>query len=308
MFFYRMMNKLIAGSVPYLPKKIVWQFSKRYVAGETIDDALNIVQDLVDKGMRVTVDLLGEFISDLRQAEENTRTYLQMMERFSAKGVRASYSLKPTSFGLLLNAEACYQNIRSLVQKAAAIHSFVRIDMEDSSCTEIELRLYKRLHNEFPNHVAIVLQAYLKRTLQDIQNLTTDSSAPETINIRLCKGIYVESEKIAYKGYEEVRRHFLEDLEFMFKHNLFAAIATHDKYLVDCAIQLIEKLNVPHNRFEFQMLYGVTPLLRDELVAAGYPMRIYVPFGKDWFAYCTRRLKENPKIASDVVKALFVRQ
>lgn len=301
-----MLNKLIAGSVPFLPEKLVWQFSKRYIAGKSIEDALAISSEIVNNGMRITVDLLGECITELNQASENTKTYLQTIKMFSQANLASSFSLKPTSFGLLLDEEACYQNIRKIVASAFKHHAFVRIDMEDSTCTDMELTLFKRLHKEFPQHVALVFQAYLKRTLPDIKHIIAENKTHFALNIRLCKGIYAEAEKIAFKGYDEVRAHFLEDLEYILTHKTFAAIATHDNYLVEEAIRLINKHQVSKEMYEFQMLYGVTPHLRDIIFTAGHPIRIYVPFGKDWYAYCTRRLKENPKIAHDVIKALFI--
>jgi len=152
-----------------------------------------------------------------------------------------------------------------------------------------------------------VLQAYLRRTMSDLENLSLINSESHPINFRLCKGIYVEPEKIAFKGYQEVRDNFLNDLDFMFRNKMFAAIATHDNFLVDNALQMIEKYKISKSMYEFQMLYGVTPDLRQSIVDRGHKMRIYVPFGKQWFNYSTRRLKENPKIAVEIIKALFIR-
>lgn len=303
-----MINRLFANSISHLPKKLVWQFSKRYVAGESIENAISVSRELVDQGMCITVDLLGEFVTNLDQASENTNTYLQIIDRFSKSKLNSSFSLKPTSFGLLINEEICFQNIRRIVEKAAIHNWFVRIDMEDSICTDSEIRIYNRLQKEFPENVAIVFQAYLKRTFSDIQRAVEENTADFPVNIRLCKGIYVESEKIAYKGFEVIRQHFIEDLEYLLTHKAFVAIATHDRYLVEEAFKRIEKYNINSQKYEFQMLYGVAPNLRDEIVSLGHPLRIYVPFGKEWFAYCTRRLKENPKIANDVVKALFIQK
>ncbi len=302
-----MMNKLISNVLPYFPKGLVWQFSKRYVAGETIKDAISISQDLNSKGILVTVDLLGEFIKTLDEATANTRMYLTIIEEFTRNNIQGSFSVKPTSFGLLLDEEACYQNLHSVVVAAAKQNNFVRIDMEDSPCTDIELRIFRKLKKQFPKNVGIVLQAYMRRTLDDIKALEDLNSPEAPLNIRLCKGIYVESESIAYKEYQEVRDHYLEDLEYMLKNKIYAAIATHDKYLITKANELLHKYQVPCDMYEFQMLYGVTPLQRDELVVAGHKMRIYVPFGQDWFGYCTRRLKENPKITNDIIKAIFVK-
>jgi proline dehydrogenase len=177
--------------------------------------------------------------------------------------------------------------------------------MEDSPCTQMEIDLFRRLKKEFPVSVGIVIQAYLKRTLSDIQSLVDLNSPEAPVSFRLCKGIYVEPAEIAFKKYEEINAHYLEDLEFIFKNKMKVGIATHDKPVIAGALKLIEKYNVPKNMYEFQMLYGVTPGQRDNIVKAGHTMRVYVPFGEKWFGYCTRRLKENPKMATDIMKAIF---
>lgn len=302
-----MFNRIITGMLPLMPKKLVWIFSRKYIAGETIEDAIRVCRSLQARGIKATIDLLGEFITELAQAEENKKAYLAIIERIETEKLDANYSLKPTSFGLLIDPEVCYRNVREIVAKAAENGNFVRIDMEDSQCTDLEIQLFRRLLPEFPGHVGLVIQAYLRRTLQDLRNLTDLNSLEHPVNIRLCKGIYIEPEAIAYKKYEEINQHYLEDLEFIFQQGFYPGIATHDQPLVDGACRLIEKYRVPKNRYEFQMLYGVTPELRASIVAKGHTMRVYVPFGKDWFGYSTRRLKENPKIASHIIKALFVR-
>jgi proline dehydrogenase len=213
--------------------------------------------------------------------------------------------LKPSSFGLLLDREICYGHIREIVAKAASHKSFIRIDMEDSPCTDLEIELFRRLKTEFPANVGLVVQSYLKRTLNDIKGLADLNSGKNPLSFRLCKGIYIEPETIAFKKYDEINRHFLEDLEFMLQNKIHAGIATHDKSLIEGAYQLIDKYNVPKHLYEFQMLYGVTPKLRESIVNNGHTMRVYVPFGKQWFGYSTRRLKENPKMASHIIKALF---
>jgi L-proline dehydrogenase (EC 1.5.99.8) len=302
-----MFNKLIAATLPYMPKKLVWIFSKRYIAGETIEDAVRESKKLNDQGIKVTVDLLGEFIKNLDEATENKEAYLEIIETFEANKIDGNYSVKPTFFGLLLDEEVCYQNIRTVVAKAAEYNNFVRIDMEDSPCVDREINMFRRLKAEFPQNVGLVVQAYLKRTLGDLTNMMDMQNGVSKLNYRLCKGIYVEPEEIAYKKYEEINQHFLEDLDFMLKNDVYPGIATHDKPLVDGAYKLIEKHNVPKDKYEFQMLYGVTPELRKSIVENGHNMRVYVPFGKDWFGYSTRRLKENPKMASLIIKALFSR-
>lgn len=301
------LNKIIASMLPYMPRDLVWLFSKRYIAGRRIEDAIRVCKELNAKGMMVTVDLLGEFITELSQAEENKKEYLQIIDTIQAEKINGNYSLKPTMFGLLIDKDVCYANIREIVAKAASYDNFIRIDMEDSQCVDLEIELFRKLKAEFPKNVGLVVQAYLKRTLSDLENML-DMHTPEVpLNYRLCKGIYVEPESIAYKNYHEINAHFLEDLEFMFKHGVYPGIATHDKPLVDGAYKLIEKYQVPRERYEFQMLYGVTPQLRNSILEAGHRMRIYVPFGEQWFAYSTRRLKENPRMAWDIIKALFVR-
>jgi proline dehydrogenase len=303
-----MFQKLIAGLLPYMPKKLVWIFSRKYIAGETIEDAIRVSKELNSQGIKVTIDLLGEFITDLKQAEENRETYLQIIDRIQAEHIDGNYSLKPTSFGLLLDEETCYNNIRRIVKKAAGYNSFIRVDMEDSPCTDKEIVLFRKLKIEFPAHVGLVLQAYLRRTLDDIRNLEDLHSQALPLNFRLCKGIYVEPEAIAFKKYQEVNDHYLEDLDHIFSKGMYPGIATHDKPLVEGAYKLIGKYQLPKEAYEFQMLYGVTPELRKSIIEKGHTMRVYVPFGKEWFGYSTRRLKENPKMASHIIKALFIRK
>lgn len=290
-----------------MPKKLVWVFSKRYIAGETIEEGLLAAKLLNEKNIEVTIDLLGEFIQSLDEANENYLQYKEIITRFSEEKVIGNFSLKPTMFGLLLDKEVCYNHIRNLAALAAKYNSFIRIDMEDSPCVDDEIEQYLRIRKEFPANVGLVLQAYLRRTFSDLEMFRKHNSEENPLNFRLCKGIYVESEKVAFKGYQEIRDHYLEDLEFMLKNRMYVGIATHDKYLVDKAMDLIKKHNVSKNMFEFQMLYGVTPELRQSIVDKGYKMRVYVPYGKKWFKYSTRRLKENPKIATDIIKALFIR-
>lgn len=298
---------MIAGMLPYMPKSFVWIFSKRYIAGKKIGDAIKVSKELNKEGIKVTVDLLGEFITKLNEAEQNKIEYLDIIETFTKEKIDCNFSLKPTMFGLLIDKEACCNYIREIIAKAASYNSFIRIDMEDSQCVDMEIDMFRRLKAEFPNNVGLVVQAYLKRTLKDLEDLMDLHSNDIPLNYRLCKGIYVESPTIAYKKYEEINEHFLEDLEYLLKNGVYPGIATHDKPLVDGAYKLIEKYKVPKEKYEFQMLYGVTPELRKSIVEKGHTMRVYVPYGEKWFAYSTRRLKENPKMAWHIIKALFVR-
>ncbi len=300
-----MINKLISSILPYFPKKFIWIFSRSYIAGETIEDAIRVSKELNNQKIKVTLDVLGEFIKNLDEAERNKKEYLNLIDFTIGNGIDGNFSLKPSSFGLLIDRELCYNHIREIVAKAASVNSFIRIDMEDSTCTDMEIELYRRLKAEFPKSVGLVLQAYLRRTYSDIEKLLDIHTPESPLNFRLCKGIYVEPASIAYKKYEEINAHYLEDLELMLSKKIFVGIATHDKPLVEGAYNLIKKYNVPKNMYEFQMLYGVTPKLRESIVNEGHTMRVYVPFGKEWFNYSTRRLKENPKIASHIIKAIF---
>lgn len=302
-----MFNKLIASLLPYMPEKFIWLFSKRYIAGQSIQDAVRESRKLNQEGIMITVDLLGEFITNLGQAEENKNEYINIIETFEKENIDGNYSLKPTMFGLLLDEEICYNNIREIVAKSAEYKNFVRVDMEDSQCVDKEIKLFRRLKDEFPENVGLVFQAYLKRTLDDIKGLEDLNTATNPVNYRLCKGIYVEPAEIAYKKHHKINDHFLADIEYMFGKKMYSGIATHDKSLVEGTYKLIEKYKVPGEMYEFQMLYGVTPELRKSIVKKGHRMRVYVPFGSQWFAYSTRRLKENPKMASLIIKALFFR-
>jgi proline dehydrogenase len=302
-----MINKLIANILPYMPQKLVWIFSRRYIAGRTIEEGIRVSHELNANGSEVTIDLLGEFIRNLAEAEANKKGYFEIIEQFTDEGVTGNFSIKPTMFGLLLDKEICYQHIREVILKAAERGSFIRIDMEDSQCVDMEIELYRRLKAEFPLSVGLVLQAYLRRTFADLEAMMDMHSESSPLNFRLCKGIYIEPEKIAFKGYQEVRDNFLKLLDFMLRNRIYTGIATHDKFLVDEAYKLTEKYQTGPGDFEFQMLFGVTPELRSSIVKKGNKMRVYVPFGEKWFGYSTRRLKENPKMAMHIIKALFVR-
>lgn len=300
-----MLNKLISNILPYMPQKLVWQFSKEYIAGETIEEAVQASKQLNEQNIFTTIDVLGEFINNLDEAEANKNEYLEVIEAAEKAQVKGNYSLKPTFFGLLLDKEAAYRHIREVVEKAASYNNFVRLDMEDSPCTDMTIDIFRRLKKDFPANVGIVLQAYLKRTRQDIASLKDLQTDGIPVNIRLCKGIYVEPEEIAYKGYDEINQHFIDDIELMMQEGMYPAIATHDKPVVEGAYKLIEKYNYAKENYEFQMLYGVTPALRQSILDRGHNMRVYVPFGKQWFGYSTRRLKENPAMASVIMKAIF---
>ncbi len=228
-----MINKLIANMISLFPKKLIWVFSKRYIAGQNIDQAVSISKQLNAENMKITVDLLGEFISDLSEATKNKEEYLEIIERFEKEKVNGNYSLKPTSFGLLLDKDVCYSNVREIVAKAAEYNNFLRIDMEDSPCVDLEIEIFRKLKAEFPNNVGLVLQSYMKRTMQDVEDMMDMHSNESPLNFRLCKGIYVEPKEIAYKDYQEVNDNYIKLLDYMLRNQIYVGIATHDKPLVN---------------------------------------------------------------------------
>lgn len=302
-----MINRLIAAVLPYMPKRLVWIFSKRYISGEYLADAIRESEKINAEGCAVTIDILGEFISRLEEAESFKIQYIEVIEQFSSRKIKGNFSVKPSMFGLLIDKEACYRIIREIVTVADKYNSFIRIDMEDSTCTDDEINIYNRLKDEFPKRVGLVIQAYMRRTLDDVKKLMKSDTTTSPLNFRLCKGIYIEDKSIAFKGYQEVRDHFIEDLEFMLKNDIFVGIASHDRYLVEQSMLLIKRLNISKEKYEFQMLYGVNPKLRKSIVEKGYTMRVYLPFGTQWFNYSTRRLKENPNMVWHILKALIIR-
>ena len=299
-----MLHKIISQALPYFPPKLIWQFSKSYIAGESTQDAINASKALNQENVMVTLDILGEFIKTLSQAAKNRDDYLALIRTIEATGINGNYSLKPSMFGLLIDKKICFEYMRELTAEAASHGNFVRIDMEDSLCVDDSIEIFRRLKQEFPKNIGLVLQAYLKRTLGDLESMLGLRRDDADLNFRLVKGIYVEPAAIAYKNYHEINAHYLEDLEFILKNNVYAAIATHDTPLIQGALNLIDKYQVPKEKYEFQMLYGVTPKKRWALVRSGHRMRIYIPFGKQWFGYSTRRLKENPAMVSHILKAL----
>ena len=301
-------NRLVVSILPHIPEKLVWIFSKRYIAGKYLEDAIRVSQSFNEEGIRVTLDLLGEFQSERKKIAYYKEQYIKTIDAVIEKKINATFSLKPTMFGLLIDTELCFETVREIVERAASASYFVRIDMEDSQCTDLEIELFRYLKKEFPGYVGIVLQSCMRRTLEDLKNMNDLNSQEYPLNIRLCKGIYNEPEEIAFKDKQEINDNYLIDLEYMLQQGYYPAIATHDKTLVTGAYKLLEKYNIQPDSYEFQMLYGVTPRLRNRIVSEGNAMRVYVPYGKDWFNYSTRRLQENPKMAFHIIKALFIRK
>ena len=294
-----LLNTLIVKVTQMLPKSMVRVFAGKYIAGEELQDAINLVKQLNSKGIFATLDVLGESVKNKEEAIEAKKKCIEVIEAIETNKLMANLSIKPTQMGLAIDEEFAFQQILEIVQKAKSFNNFVRIDMEDSPFTDPTIRVYKKV-NEKIGHVGVVLQAYLKRTLSDIEQLNKLGT-----NYRICKGIYVEPESIAYKKRQAIRDNFLKALRLMLENRNYVGIATHDDYLVGNSYKMIKEMNIPKDKFEFQMLLGVKEELRDKINSDGYKVRIYVPFGEDWFAYSIRRLKENPQIAGYVFKNIF---
>lgn len=293
-------NTVVARTLPYIPKSIVGQVSKRYIAGTTLQDAVRVVQDLNARGMMATLDLLGEDIHDVAEAVATKDEWLKIVRAIHDQKLDSNVSLKLSQLGLRIDGDLCYNNVRAIVQAAREVGNFVRIDMEDSSTTDGTLELYRRLREEGFDNVGVVIQAYLRRCESDVRALVKMKA-----NFRICKGIYIEPEKIAYRDREEVRRNFVMLLRIIMESGCYVGIATHDEYVIEKAYELVHKLGLTKDRYEFQMLLGVREGLRDSIVRRGHRLRVYVPFGEKWYAYSVRRLKENPQIAGYILKAMF---
>ncbi len=292
-------NSLIVSAVQIMPKPVVGFFSKKYIAGETIEDAIDYVKKLNTRGIHATMDVLGESVQNIPEALDAKNKALEVLINISKHNLLANLSIKPTQMGLGINEDFAYDQVKELVEKAASFNNFVRIDMEDSPFTDATFRLFRRLKENYGN-VGVVIQCYLKRSYSDVAELNKLGT-----NYRLCKGIYIEPAAIAIKEKQAIRDNYLKILELMFKEGNYVGIATHDEYLINKSYELIKKMDIPKDKFEFQMLLGVREDLREKINRDGYKMRIYVPFGKDWYPYSIRRLKENPQVAGHIFKALF---
>jgi len=288
-------DRAIARMLPAVPKPIVRRFSGRYIAGEEIGDAIGAVRTLNETGKKATLDVLGEEVESREEAVAIHAEYERALAEIEAEGLDANVSVKLTALGLKVDPALCGESIRALVKAAAESGRFVRIDMEDSSTTTETLDLYRELRAEGHENVGIVLQAMLRRTLDDVQELL--ELRP---NVRVCKGIYLEPAEVAYQGYDTVRLNFAEAVSALFDGGAKVAVATHDDWVVSEALALIEERDLGFDRYEFQLLLGVREDLADELVRAGHTVRIYVPYGRQWYEYSLRRLQENPKIAGYV--------
>jgi proline dehydrogenase len=290
---------LIVKGLPLVPKAVVRRVADRYVAGETLESALATVKQLADAGAMATLDLLGEEVTERATAIAAVVEYERMLDEIAARGLPSNVSIKLSLLGLKIDEEFCRENVERIVAAAARHGNFVRIDMEDASTTDATLRIYREIFKRHRN-LGVVLQAYMRRTLADIGELPREGAS-----VRICKGIYIEPRAITWKGFETVRANYLAALEKLFSRGIYVGVATHDEHLVAGAIALADRMGIRRDRFEFQMLLGVEPELRRILIAGGHRLRVYVPYGRDWYAYSVRRLRENPEVAKHVMKAFF---
>ena len=287
-----LLDRAIVRVLPAVPRPVVKRLSQRYIAGPTLEDAVAVVKQLNDAGKMATIDVLGEEITRREEATALLAEYEDVFETIEREELDSNVSVKLTGLGLGLDHDFCRENAAELVREAAARGNFVRIDMEDSSTTGETLQIYRELRGQGLDNVGVVLQAYMKRTLADVAEL-----AELRPNVRVCKGIYVEPSEVAFQEFETVRLNFVEAVGALLDLGAYIGVATHDDWVIGEALALIEERGLAAEQYEFQMLLGVRPELGDELVRDGHRLRIYVPYGRQWYEYSLRRLQENPKIA-----------
>ena len=292
-------NKLIYQLLKMCPKGIVKIFSKRYVAGFDFSETLKICKDLNSEGFCLTLDILGEHTPTEDQSKNITLQYINLLKTINEQNIDANISVKPTHIGLDQGYDIFKNNLIELAKTAQKHSNFIRIDMESSKVTDDTINAYNEVFKKYPN-IGIVLQAYMHRSLKDVSNL------PSTLNFRLCKGIYKEPKEIAIQNRKDINENYLKILDYAFSEEMYVGIATHDEYLIKESYKLIEKHNPSKDKFEFQALYGV-PMnsWHKKNMANNYKVRIYMPFGDNWYDYSLRRIKENPDIAKYVLKNLF---
>ncbi len=294
------LNNVIVSTLQLFPKGFVKRFAMRYIAGENIEDADRLVRELNAKKMLATIDVLGENVTTKQEAISSSDAAVEALRMIDKNKLNANLSIKLTQFGLNIDRNFCFDNVREVMETARGFGNFVRIDMEDSSVTTATLDIFERFRAAGFDNTGIVIQAYLRRSEQDIGHLV-DMKA----SVRLCKGIYIEPEEIAFKGRDEIRQNYVKLLRMLIDGDCRVGIATHDDYLIKAAYDMLKQSNIDRDKYEFQMLYGVRSDLRDRIVADGHRLRVYVPFGKQWYAYSIRRFKENPQVAGYVFKSIL---
>lgn len=283
-----------------------WKMASRFVAGSTLDDAIRVIRQLNQEGLKVTLDHLGENTTNEQEALAAADAYIEALERIHREGVDSGVSIKLTQMGLDLSYEFTLNNVDRILQTAQRLGNFVRIDMESSAYTQQTLDLYEHFHKKYgARHVGIVIQAYLRRSEQDIRHIIEMGG-----NVRLCKGAYLEPPEIAFPKKSQVDENFKHLLNLLLhrdalKTGTYTAVATHDEKMIAHAKKLERERNIPRDRFEFQMLYGIRNDLQRKLAREGYTVRVYVPYGTEWYPYFMRRLAERPANVFFILKNLF---
>jgi proline dehydrogenase len=300
------LDRAIVRLLPVVPKPVVRRISNRYIAGSELGDAARAVQKLNGEGKLATIDVLGEEITNEEETRVIARAYEDVLAEIDRGELNSNISVKLTGLGLELDYDLCHRNLERVVREARERDNFVRIDMEDATTTDATLQLYRTLREDGFHNVGVVLQASLRRTVDDV-----DTLADLQPSVRVCKGIYIEPPDIQFRDYEAVRTNFVLAVEALLEARCYVAVATHDEWLIDESKRLFAEHGLTRDEYEFQMLLGVRPDLGDALVAEGHKLRIYVPFGAYWYEYSLRRLQENPSIAgyiaSDTVGRLLNR-
>ncbi|WP_204554168.1 proline dehydrogenase family protein [Bacillus ectoiniformans] len=283
-----------------MAKKYGLQFgAARFVAGERINQAVEVIKELNKKNLCVTIDYLGEFIDNEREANEMADHCIEAIEAIAREGLDSQLSLKLTSMGLDLSDEIVMSNMRRILEAAERHDVFVTIDMEDYSRCGKTLEIFKQLKKEY-DHIGTVIQAYLYRTEEDMKEL--DAYSP---NLRLVKGAYKESAKVAFPEKKDVDENFKKIIKMHLLNGNYTAVATHDDVMIEYTKQLVKEHKIPKDQFEFQMLYGICTERQHELANEGYKMRVYVPYGTDWYGYFMRRLAERPANVAFIVKGIM---
>ncbi|HJP43760.1 MAG: proline dehydrogenase family protein [Candidatus Poseidoniia archaeon] len=297
-----LLERLVVGSAPWLPRFVIGRVAARYVAGDSLEDGLALAKHLNTLGFAGTLDVLGE---EVRAPEATLRfrdAYLEALDGIANRGADCNVSLKLTALGLRIDPELCWDNLAAILDRAREFDNFVRFDMEDSSITQATLEMCHRACEYYPR-CGTVLQASLRRTLEDARGLAGAGS-----NVRICKGAYIEPEAIAFQEFQEVRDSFMAVARQLLEQGTYACFATHDLWLIERCEALVTELGVAPDRYEFQALSGVPvePTL-DQLLASGHRVRYYIPFGPEWYAYSLRRMRENPAIWRHTLRAMFSR-
>src|SRR2546425_7092519 len=287
----RVLDRVIAHTLPFVPKPLVRKVANRYIAGETLDEALRVTAALNRNGVRATLDILGEDVHNLGQAQRGVHENLQLLEEIHRRKLDANLSIKLTQLGLKADPNACLEFTARVVRRAEELGNFVRIDMEDSSCTTDTLQIYRTLRKTHQN-VGVVIQAYLRRTLNDVSSL--EDLRP---NYRLCKGVYVEPPEIAFQDMAEINRNYIRILEKLLRGGSYVGIATHDELIVREALRLIRELRLPPTAYEFQMLLGVGEQMRDVHRNGGHHLRAHLPVSADCDVDSLRRVGQHPRSA-----------